>query len=264
MCRCVVDGDGPRAFRRFLPTSVVTRRSTRRNRRRRGGRRARDEDDDENDDAVKKPTKPTTNPTTTCPYLDTIDAHALGDFDFEKSAPCPVPDQRVRVPDVQEVLRGTRTGDARVRARVGVVASPVHAVEGWEDVVSASIVSRHEVRGRAGTASSLRRIREVIEADVRGRVRQGDAGTTVDVASSVGWNGILGRVRRVEQSLRGVSRRADRPDRGFRRERGFTGTQSRSSVASRAVTARRLFGLGLFVIRRLVVADEEDLERDRL
>ena len=47
-------------------------------------KRARDEDDDENDDAVKKPTKPTTKPTTTCPYLDTIDAHALGNFDFEK------------------------------------------------------------------------------------------------------------------------------------------------------------------------------------
>ena len=84
------------------------------------------------------------------------------------------------------------------------------------------------------------------------------------MASSVGWNGILGRVRRVEQSLRGV--RVDERIVGerFRRERGFTGTQSRSSVASRAVTARRLFGLGLFVIRRLVVADEEDLEREKL
>ena len=62
---------------------MTTKTTTRR-------KRARDEDDD--GDAVKtktktttkRSTKPTTTKTKTCPYLDTIDAHALGNFDFEK------------------------------------------------------------------------------------------------------------------------------------------------------------------------------------
>ena len=72
--------DGRRR-RSSLGRRMTTKTTTRR-------KRARDEDDD--GDAVKTKTKTTTKRSTTtktkttCPYLDTIDAHALGNFDFEK------------------------------------------------------------------------------------------------------------------------------------------------------------------------------------
>ena len=73
--------DGRRR-RSSLGRRMTTKTTTRR-------RRARDEDDA--GDAVKTKTKTTTKRSTTCPYLDTIDAHALGISILRKSAPCPCP-----------------------------------------------------------------------------------------------------------------------------------------------------------------------------
>ena len=157
--------DGPRA--RFLrrrsslggrmPTKTTTTRR----------KRAHDEDDET--DAVKKPTtkkptkptKPTTKPTT-CPYLDTIDAHALGNFDFEKK--CAVSLSPINVYACLTCGKYYAGRGRATHAYAHALESSHHLFMRLRDGKTWCLPDGYEVTGDEGgdASASLRRIREVL------------------------------------------------------------------------------------------------------
>lgn len=126
-------------------------------------KRARDEDD-ETDDAVKtttKPTKPTTKPTT-CPYLDTIDAHALGNFDFEKK--CAVSLSPINVYACLTCGKYYAGRGRATHAYAHALESSHHLFMRLRDGKTWCLPDGYEVTGDEGgdASASLRRIREVL------------------------------------------------------------------------------------------------------
>ena len=126
-------------------------------------KRARDEDDE--NDAVKTTTKkPTTKKptTTTCPYLDTIDAHALGNFDFEKK--CAVSLSPINVYACLTCGKYYAGRGRATHAYAHALESSHHLFMRLRDGKTWCLPDGYEVTGDEGgdASASLRRIREVL------------------------------------------------------------------------------------------------------
>ena len=150
--------DGRRR-RSSLGRRMTTKTTTRR-------KRARDEDDD--GDAVKTKTKTTTKRSTTtktkttCPYLDTIDAHALGNFDFEKK--CAVSLSPINVYACLTCGKYYAGRGRATHAYAHALESSHHLFMRLRDGKTWCLPDGYEVTGDEGgdASASLRRIREVL------------------------------------------------------------------------------------------------------